>query len=161
MRTKDTGHSTWYPKATSMPDSILPPLRCLWQKSSPSEHILIHTRTLSQFKLPETLDYMGAMPRTGRREKVTPADPLVGTICCHPLPSSSCSRRVSWDMAGTPFRQLMGVSAPGNRKLAVRLGRVSNRVFTFGFSMITWALLELTTSFRSLSRRFLRSGEFV
>ena len=75
--------------------------------------------------------------------------------------------KVSWDMAGTPFRQLMlslaimGVSAPGNRKLAVRLGRVSNRVFIFGFSMITRALLELTTSFRSLSHRFLRSGEFV
>jgi hypothetical protein len=70
---------------------------------------------------------MGARPRTGRREKMTPVDPLVGTICCHPLPSrqnsSSCSRRVSWDMAGTPFRQLMlslaimGVSAPGNRFL--------------------------------------------
>jgi hypothetical protein len=48
-----------------MPDSILPPLRCIWQESSLSEQKLIHTQTLSQLKLPETLYYMGARPRTG------------------------------------------------------------------------------------------------
>ena len=102
--------------------------------------------------------------------KVTPVFPLPGTICCPPLPSrqysSSCSRRVSWDTGGIPARQLTlslawigGSPWLGSRKLAVRFGLVSNRVLTFGFSVITWALLELTTSLRSLSLRVLRSGE--